>query len=133
MGLSFSAAQLAGLALVAVAVCLFGGAFGVILLANLRTPQAAAQVFNFVMLPQFFLAGVFNPVRALPFWLDLVSRLSPLRYAVDLTRGLFYAGRPEEAAVVLASPLFNLALMAALFVVFLVVGTLLFVRGERNR
>jgi ABC-type Na+ efflux pump permease subunit len=34
---------------------------------------------------------------------------------------------------VLASPLTNLATMGVLFVVYLVVGTFLFVRKERNR
>jgi hypothetical protein len=29
--------------------------------------------------------------------LDILSKISPLRYAVDLTRGIFYAGQPEYA------------------------------------
>jgi ABC-2 type transport system permease protein len=133
MGVQFAPPQLLGLALVAVVVCLFGGAFGVLVLSNLRSQQAATQVFNFIMLPQFFLAGVFTSVQALPSLLDILSRLSPMRYAVDLTRGVFYLGRPDYDAVVLANPAFNLTLMAALFAIFLVVGTFLFVRGERNR
>lgn len=133
IGVRFSSAQLLSLLPVAVAVCLFGGAFGVIILSRLRSQQAANQVFNFVMLPQFFLAGVFSPIRTLPFWLDIVSKLSPMRYAVDLTRGVFYLDHPDYSKVVLGSPFFNLAVMAAMFAAFLVLGTLLFVRGERNR
>ncbi|HEY3108430.1 MAG TPA: ABC transporter permease, partial [Chloroflexota bacterium] len=90
-------------------------------------------IFPFVMLPQFFLAGIFNPIDRLPWLLDLLSRLSPLRYAVDLARGAYYLDRPEYARVVLASPLVNLAIMAGLFAIFLVIGTYLFVRNERNR
>ena len=85
------------------------------------------------MLPQFFLAGVFNPINQLPWYLDALSRISPLRYAVDLARGVYYLDRPEYARVVLAPPLVNMAIMAALFALFLVVGTYLFVRTERNR
>jgi ABC-2 type transport system permease protein len=118
---------------VAVIICLFGGAFGVMLLANLRSQRAANQLFPFVMLPQLFIAGVFAPTVNLPPYLDLLSHIAPLRYAVDLMRGVFYAGTPEYSKVVLDPPLFNLGVMAAMFVVFLAAGTWLFVRGERNR
>lgn len=133
VGVPLSLEQLAGLAVVALVVCLFGGAFGLLLMANLSSQRTANQVFPFVFLPQLFLAGVFNPIQVLPWYLEALSRLSPLRYAVDLTRGAFYAGRPEYGRVVLDSPSFNLAVMAALFAIFLTVGTFLFVRAEQNR
>ena len=103
------------------------------ILANLKNQRAANQIFPFLMLPQFFLAGVFNPIRVLPWYLDILSRLSPMRYAVDVTRNVFYAGQPEHAKVVLQSPVSNLTIIAVAFGVFLVVGTFLFVRSERNR
>ncbi len=56
-----------------------------------------------------------------------------MRYAVDLARGVFYAGQPDYAKVVLHEVPFNLLVIAVLFTLFLVVGTWLFVRGERNR
>ena len=118
---------------VAVIICFFGGAFGVIILANLRSQRAANQIFPFVMLPQFFIAGVFAPAINLPPYLDFLSHIAPLRYAVDLLRGVFYQGNPEYSKVVLDSPVFNLGVMGALFAVFLALGTWLFVRGERNR
>lgn len=118
---------------VAIIVCLFGGAFGVIILSNLRSQRAANQVFPFVMLPQLFIAGVFAPAINLPPYLDIISHLAPLRYAVDLMRGVYYAGSPEYSKVVLDPPLFNLGVMAVMFVAFLALGTWLFVRGERNR
>jgi ABC-2 type transport system permease protein len=133
IGVHFDLARGLALLPVAVVICLFGGAFGVVVLANLGSRRAAEQVFPFIFLPQFFLAGVFNPIQELPLWLDVLSHLSPMRYAVDLARGIFYAGHPEYSSVVLASPLFNLALIAVLFVVCLGIGTFLFVRGERNR
>jgi ABC-2 type transport system permease protein len=93
----------------------------------------ANQLFPFLFLPQFFLGGVFSPIRSLPWYLDVLSHLAPLRYAVDLVRAAYYAGSPEYSRVVLDPPLFNLAVMAALFAVFLVIGTVVFVRRERNR
>ncbi|MDQ3931198.1 MAG: ABC transporter permease [Chloroflexota bacterium] len=118
---------------VAVIICLFGGAFGVLILANLRSQRAANQIFPFIMLPQLFIAGVFAPAVNLPPYLEILSRIAPLRYAVDFLRGVFYEGSPEYPRVVLDPAAFNLAVMAAMFVVFLALGTWLFVRGERNR
>ncbi len=133
IGVSYSASQLLMLALAAIVVCLFGGAFGLIVLSNLPSQRAANQIFPLIILPQWLLAGVFNPIRVLPFYLDILSRISPLRYAVDLVRGVFYAGQPEYPHAVLASTAFNLSVITILFAVFLVAGTFLFVRSERNR
>jgi len=114
-------------------ICLLGGAFGVLVLSNLRSQEMAGQIFTFVMLPQFFLAGIFNPIKVLPPYLDILSRISPMRYAVDLGRGAFYAGSHEFSRTVLDPPIVDLAVIAVMFVGFLVIGTALFVRNERNR
>ena len=96
-------------------------------------PENATLLLLATSLPQFFLVGIFNPIKVLPPYLEILSRISPMRYAVDLARGAFYAGRPEYSRTVLDPPLLDLAVMAGMFVVFLVVGTALFVRNERNR
>lgn len=133
IGLPITPWQVVALFPVSLINCFFGGAFGVIIMANLNNQRAANQVFPFIMLPQFFLAGVFTPIDNLPWYLNILSILSPMRYAVDLTRGVYYLGLPEYNRVVLASPLFNLAVIAGLFGLFLVIGTAIFVRKERNR
>jgi ABC-2 type transport system permease protein len=137
IGIRLSPANLVALAPVAVAICLFGGGFGLVVLVNLRSRRGAEQVFPLVILPQFFLAGVFSPVNKLPPLLNVLSHLSPLRYAVDLTRGAFYATSHAYAAdyprIVLVGPVTNLAVLACLFAACLLVGTAQFVRAERNR
>ncbi|HYN99356.1 MAG TPA: ABC transporter permease, partial [Actinomycetota bacterium] len=65
--------------------------------------------------------------------LNFFSSLAPMRYAVDLMRSTYYSGTDEYEEVVLLGPLTNLAVMAIMFGVFLVIGTALFVRKERNR
>lgn len=132
-GVKFSFGQLIGLGWSGIVICLFGAAFGVIILSNLNNRRTADQVFPYIMLPQFFLAGVFNPIQRLPWYLDLLSRISPMRYAVDLTRGIFYLGRTDYVSSVLKGPAYNLILMTAAFLVFLFIGTFLFVRKEQNR
>jgi ABC-2 type transport system permease protein len=125
--------QLLGMVPTGIVACLLGGAFGLVILANLGSQRAANQIFPFIVLPQYFLAGVFNPMANLPWYLEVLSRISPLRYAVDLVRGVYYSGHPDYDKIVLDPPLLNLLITAVLFVVFLGVGTVLFVRHERNR
>ena len=133
VGVRLSPGGLARLLLVGVVACLFGGAFWLLVLSAVRSRQLAQQLFGFVFLPQFLLAGVFNPIGSLPTLLDVLSRLAPMRYAVDLTRAVFYLGHPDRERVVVDGLALDLVVIAVLFAVFLVVGTALFVRNERNR
>jgi len=116
-----------------IVITVFGGAFGVLVLSRLPNRRAATQIFPFVMLPQFFLAGVFNPIENLPWFLDILSRLAPMRYAVDLMRNVYYGFHPEPVDVAIASLGTNLTVIGGLFAVFIVIGTALFVRAEQNR
>ena len=84
------------------------------------------------MLPQIFLSGVFTPIGDLPIVLDVLSRLSPMRYAVDLARGIYYEGKTEYNSVVLTEPSINLIVIFGLFSTFVIFGTWLFVRNERK-
>lgn len=113
-------------------VCLLGGAFGLLVLSTVRTRRFADQLFNFVFLPQFFLAGVFNPTRNFPWYLEGLSRIAPMRYAVDLVRSVAYGGS-QRAAVVQDPFALTATVVAVMFLVFVGAGTALFVRNERNR
>jgi ABC-2 type transport system permease protein len=113
--------------------CFLGGAFGLVILSNLSSQRTAAQMFPFFILPQFFLAGVFAPVRDLPPYLLVLSRLAPMTYAVDLVRGVFYANTPEYTSVVLYPPIVNLALIGVMIFLFINVGTYLYVKREREK
>ena len=117
----------------AFAAILTGGAFGVMVMANLSNQRTANQIFPFIIFPQFFLAGVFNPIKELPPILLQLSRISPMTYPVDLFRAIYFWGKPEYNKVVLFNPIFDLAVMAVMFVVFMTLGTYIFVRNERNR
>ncbi len=133
LGVPLSVWQLALLVPVCVFACLLGGAFGVAVMALLSSQRAAQQIVPFLIFPQFFLAGIFNPIKVLPWYLEPFSLISPMRYAVDLIRDVVYAGRPEGSLVVLFDGPTNLAVMAGMFGLFLVVGTAVFVRTETNR
>jgi ABC-2 type transport system permease protein len=65
--------------------------------------------------------------------LAVLSAISPMRWAVELVRNVYYAAEPG-AGVPAISPLSVVApVLAASFLAFIVVGTSLFVRAERNR
>ncbi|MCA1648138.1 MAG: ABC transporter permease [Chloroflexi bacterium] len=102
------------------------------MMANLSSQGAANQIFPFVILPQYFLAGVFNPITRLPWYLDVLSRISPLRNAVDLVRGAYYLGRPDYDQVVLR-PVGGSGGHGRAALHLPRIGHMLFVRGERNR
>jgi ABC-2 type transport system permease protein len=129
LGIPISLGMVGALLLVLLLVAIYGGAFGVLVLSRLENQRQANQIFTFVMLPQFFLAGVFNPIQNLPLPLEILSRLAPMRYAVDITRNVFFA----DQGVAVEDLATNIAIIAAEFVVFMVIGTAGFVRAERNR
>lgn len=114
-------------------VTLLGGAFGTLVMANLSNQKQANLIFPFLMFPQFFLSGVFSPIKNLPIYLLVLSRISPMTYAVDLMRSGYYAGSPIYDKVVLNSVGTNLLVVGVMFAVMAVAGTIIFVRNERNR
>jgi len=112
---------------------LFGGSFGVIVMSNISEQRTANQIFPFLLFPQFFLAGVFNPIKHLPWPLLIASRIAPMTYAVDLFRSVYYYGKPEYAKTVVFNPGIDILVSVVLFVIFISVGTVVFVRNEKNR
>ena len=113
--------------------CLLGGSFGVLVLANLSNQRSANQIFPFLIFPQFFLSGIFNPIHELPLPLYILSRISPMTYAVDFIRNIFYLGTPEYSKVVLYPLHIDILIIGAMLFVMLFIGTWLFVKNERNR
>jgi ABC-type polysaccharide/polyol phosphate export permease len=118
---------------VVLAMAVYGGAFGILVLSNISSQRTANQIFPFVVLPQFFLAGVFNPIHDLPPVLAALSAASPMRYAVEFIRNVYYGTQPSLVAPEMAPGPINVAIIGGSFFVFIVLGTALFVRAERNR
>lgn len=114
-------------------MCLFGGAFGILIMANFMDKRSIDQVFPFFIFPQFFLSGVFIPMKDVPDYLIILSRITPLFYAVDFIRGIYYYGKPEYSAVVVYNPLLNVLVMVSMFFIFIILGTYIFVKSEKER
>jgi ABC-2 type transport system permease protein len=133
IGVRMSPVTFLALLPVTVVVAVYGGAFGLLILSNISSQRAANQIFPFVMLPQFFLAGVFNPIHDLPPLLAVLSALTPMRYAVEIMRNVFYGTQPGIPAPEMTPLTVNVAVIAVSCAAFIAVGTRRFVRAERNR
>jgi ABC-2 type transport system permease protein len=104
--------------LIAVADAVLGVALGLLASAFARTEFQAVQFMPVIVLPQFFLCGLLVPVDQMAGWLQAISSVLPLTYAVE---ALQEVGRSATAtgtmwldiAVVAGAALLALALAAA--------------------
>jgi ABC-2 type transport system permease protein len=69
--------------LIAVVDALLGVALGLLASAFARTEFQAVQFMPVIVLPQFFLCGLLVPREAMAGWLQAISDVLPLTYAVD--------------------------------------------------
>ncbi len=61
---------------------------GILIAARLQSMEAFQMIMNFLIMPMFFLSGAFFPLRGLPAWMSVVTRIDPLAYGVDPMRRL---------------------------------------------
>jgi ABC-2 type transport system permease protein len=61
---------------------------GILIAARLQSLEAFQMIMNFLIMPMFFLSGAFFPLRDLPAWMSVVTRLDPVAYGVDPMRRL---------------------------------------------
>ena len=84
-------------------------ALGVAVGARMRSMQGFQVVMNFLMMPIFFLAGALFPLRGLPVWMTVLTRLDPASYGIDPLRRtvLGAAGVPSRVLDSLGLTLFG--------------------------
>jgi ABC-2 type transport system permease protein len=114
-------------------LALAGGALGVFLIGLTQEPRTVAIAVPLLIFPQMFLSGALIPVSAASGILGVLAKVTPMTYSIDLARNIYYWGKPEYAAAVLHPPMLDLAITVGFFLVFTIVGTVLFVRADRNR
>jgi ABC-2 type transport system permease protein len=66
-------------------------AFGVMTAARIQQFQAYMALNQMLLMPLFFLSGSLFPLRNLPGWLHILTRIDPLTYAVDPVRRAVFA------------------------------------------
>ncbi|MFF0533523.1 ABC transporter permease [Nocardia amikacinitolerans] len=102
--------------LIAVVDAICGVALGLLASAFARTEFQAVQFMPVVVAPQIFLCGLLVPRDQLPGWLQPISDLMPLSYAVDALQEV--STNPEATAEMWR----DVAVVAAFAVVALVLG-----------
>ncbi len=102
-------------------------AFGIVLGARMQRMESFQMVATLVTQPMIFLSGAIFPLKSLPSWLNVLTRVNPATYGVDLVRRTLLPGAPAvtwngnvvplwaDACVVLVLGGLMLALASALF------------------
>jgi ABC-2 type transport system permease protein len=81
------------------------GSLSCALAMRVPTPQEFGPLVNAVTLPSMLLSGLMLPMTLAPGWLDLLSRVMPLRYLVDAVRDAYvgsYTSAPMLYGVLVA-------------------------------
>jgi ABC-2 type transport system permease protein len=91
VGVPYAPGLVAGALALIVLVAFAVTAFGVLVAVSIRQAQSFTWVMQLVVFPMFFLSGALYPVAGLPAWLEILTKLNPLTYAVDPMRRLVFA------------------------------------------
>jgi ABC-2 type transport system permease protein len=80
-------------------------AFGVMMAARIKQMQAFMALTQMLLMPLFFLSGALYPLRSLPLWLTVLTRIDPLTYAVyPMREAVFSHLNVSPAATAALSP-----------------------------
>lgn len=117
-------------------------AFGVMLAARMKNMQTFFGLMQMAIMPMMFLSGAMFPLANLPSWLQVLTTINPLTYAVDPMRQAVFShlSVPPQVNAMLNPGVqwgswqvpipFELGLVAALGVVLLGVGIVQFRKAD---
>jgi ABC-2 type transport system permease protein len=92
---------------------------GLAIASRMSSMEGFQVVMNFLVIPMWLLSGAFFPLRGLPGWMMVLTRVDPLTYAVDALRGIVYGQTPLAAALVAHSSVLDVAVVMGFLVVML--------------
>ena len=99
---------------------------GIVATALTKEQESAQLVLGLLQFPMMFLSGVLFPVEQMPSFLQTVSRVLPLTYAVEALRKVMILGAGLDAI------LGPLTILIALGVVTMTLGVPLFDRAVKQ-
>lgn len=59
---------------------------GMVVASHLRSTEGFQMVMNLFMMPMFFLSGALFPLVNVPRWMEILSKVNPASYGIDLIR-----------------------------------------------
>ncbi len=100
-----------------IALCIVS--LGLIIGANMKSPEGFNLVMSFVMWPMFMLSGALFPIDNIPAYLSFLIQLNPLTYGVDLLRYVILGSTNF-------SPILDILALLLSTLVFIIIGTMSF-------
>ena len=133
MGYTLSITQALLILLLSPLMCLSAGALALLIIGLIKNNRTANIAISLITMPQMFLSGAIIPINNSSGILLWLSRCMPMTYCLDLARAVVYYGTPEYDSVVMFNPAITLTAIAVLTAAFLIIGTFIFSRSEKNR
>jgi ABC-2 type transport system permease protein len=99
---------------------------GIVATVITKEQESAQLVLGILQFPMMFLSGVLFPVEQMPSFLQSVSKVLPLTYAVDALRKVMILGAGIEAVI------FPLTILITLAIVTMTLGVPLFNRAVKR-
>jgi ABC-2 type transport system permease protein len=96
---------------------------GIVIAARMTSFQGFGTIMNFIIMPMWFLSGALFPARNLPVWLNVLVRVNPLTYGVDLVRRLVLGFSYH-------SPVFDFGFLVCVGALTVAAAVFFFNRGE---
>ena len=86
---------------------------GIFISSAANSQQEATMLTFLTVFPSVFLGGLFFPIEAMPRWLQAITYVIPLRYILDVIRGIIVKGVGVESLYYqgIALALFGVAIM----------------------
>jgi ABC-2 type transport system permease protein len=73
-------------------------ALGLLLASRVKQVQSAMPLVQLSITPMMFLSGALFPLSGLPRWLDVLTKLNPMTYAVEPLRSVVFDHLPVDPA-----------------------------------
>ncbi len=113
---------------------------GLVVASRMKSTEGFQMIMNFIMMPMFFLSGAMFPLSNLPKWMDVLSKLNPASYTIDLVRQVAFKfmDTPQQVIDLLSIKLFDhqvsimtdLAIVAVFGIVMVSFGVMLFKKSD---
>ncbi|WP_163528072.1 ABC transporter permease [Halobacillus ihumii] len=84
IGMSISLAMILQLVPIMFLVGFTISAIGLLIASSLKTSQGFQMVIQILLFPMLFLSGAMFPLNGLPLWMDIIVKINPLTYSVDM-------------------------------------------------
>jgi ABC-2 type transport system permease protein len=89
VGVSLSWGIVLGLIPLIIILSLSLSALGLLIGARMRSQQGFQLTMQLVIFPMMFLSGIFFPLTNVATWMEVLSKINPVTYAIDAIRQVF--------------------------------------------